>query len=48
MRGGMMYGYTGNYIRVKAPYDRSVINKICRVKLLSMDENHDLLAEVLG
>ena len=48
MRGGMMLGYTGNYIRVKAPYDRAAINKICRVKMLSMDENHDLLAEVLA
>ena len=44
----MMYGYTGNYIRVKAPYDKAVINRICRVKMLSMDENHDLLAEVIG
>ena len=33
MRGGMMFGYTGNYRRVKAPYDRSRINTICRVRL---------------
>jgi threonylcarbamoyladenosine tRNA methylthiotransferase MtaB len=48
MRGGMMYGYTGNYVRVKAPYDKSAINRICRVKMLSMDENNDIVAEVLG
>ena len=47
MRGGMMYGYTGNYIRVKAPYRRDLINTICRVKLTSIDENHDVMAEIL-
>ncbi len=30
VRGGMMFGYTGNYRRVKAPYDRSRINTITR------------------
>lgn len=48
MRDGMMYGYTGNYIRVKAPYRRDCINRICRVKLLSIDESHDVMAEILG
>lgn len=47
MRGGMMYGYTGNYVRVKAPYRRDLINNICRVKLLSIDEKGDVLAEIL-
>lgn len=28
-KGGMMYGYTGNYIRVERPYDRDKIGKIC-------------------
>ncbi|MBE6225036.1 MAG: tRNA (N(6)-L-threonylcarbamoyladenosine(37)-C(2))-methylthiotransferase MtaB [Bacteroidales bacterium] len=28
-KGGMMYGYTGNYIRVERPYDRNKIGKIC-------------------
>ena len=47
MRGGMMFGYTGNYRRVKAPYDRSRINTICRVRLGEMDESHDLMGEIL-
>ena len=47
MRGGMMYGYTGNYIRVKAPYRRDLINGISRVKLVSIDEQHDVMAEIL-
>ena len=47
MRGGMMYGYTGNYIRVKAPYRRDLINRICRVKLSSIGEDCDVVAEIL-
>ena len=47
MRGGMMFGYTGNYRRVKAPYDRSRINTITRVQLTGMDENHDLTGEIV-
>ncbi len=27
-KGGMMYGYTGNYIRVERPYDKSKIGQI--------------------
>ena len=47
MRGGMMYGYTGNYVRVKVPYDKRYINQICRVKLGEIDSEHDLKAEIL-
>ena len=25
----MMYGYTGNYIRVERPYDKNKIGQIC-------------------
>lgn len=46
LRGGMMFGYTGNYRRVKAPYDRSRINTLCAVKLGQMDESHDLWGEI--
>ena len=28
-KGGMMYGYTGNYIRVERPYDKNKIGQIC-------------------
>lgn len=47
-RNGMMFGYTGNYRHVRAPYDSSKVNKISKVKLLEMDENHDLVGEILG
>ena len=46
MRGGQMFGFTGNYRRVRAPYDRRRINTICRVKLLSMDDSCDLIGEI--
>ncbi|MBO4767979.1 MAG: tRNA (N(6)-L-threonylcarbamoyladenosine(37)-C(2))-methylthiotransferase MtaB [Bacteroidales bacterium] len=32
-RGGMMSGYTGNYIRVERPYDASLIGRIVEVVL---------------
>jgi len=47
IKGGMMFGYTGNYVRVKMPYRRDLINKIARVRLTSMDDNHDLNAEIV-
>ena len=47
IKGGMMFGYTGNYVRVKMPYRRDLINQICRVRLVSMDENHDVNAEIV-
>ena len=47
MRGGMMFGFTGNYIRVKAPYERAFINRICRVRLGAMDGMHDLAGEIV-
>lgn len=30
-KGGMMYGYTGNYIKVEKPYDKSMIGEIVTV-----------------
>ena len=47
MRGGMMFGFTGNYIHVKAPYERAFINRICRVRLGTMDGTHDLAGEIV-
>lgn len=46
-RGGMMFGFTGNYRRVKVPYDAARVNTLCRVKLLDMDESHDLIGEIV-
>ena len=46
-RGGMMFGFTGNYRRVKAPYDPARVNTICRVALGEMDAAHDLAGQIL-
>lgn len=47
VRRGMLFGYTGNYCRFAAPYDRSLINRIVRVKPLGVEENDDLRGDVL-
>ena len=47
-RSGMMYGYTDNYLRVCAPYDHSLINNICRVKLTELTSDGDIRAEIVG
>ena len=33
LRGGKMFGYTSNYIRVERPYDREMIGKLIKVTL---------------
>ncbi len=48
MRGGWMFGFTGNYRRVKAPYDRTKINQLCRVKLIAIDDSDDLIGEIIN
>jgi threonylcarbamoyladenosine tRNA methylthiotransferase MtaB len=47
-RRGMMYGYTNNYLRVKCKYDTSKINQICMVRLLEIDTDGDIMAEIVG
>ena len=47
-RHGMMYGYTDNYLRVKCKYDTSKINQICMVRLVSLDADGDIQAEIVG
>lgn len=32
-KGGMMYGYTGNYIKVERPYDKTLIGNIVTITL---------------
>ena len=43
----MMSGYTGNYIRVKVPYRRDLINRISRVRLLEVDPAGEATAEIM-
>ena len=32
-KDGLMHGVTENYIKVERPYDASLVNKICRIRL---------------
>lgn len=38
-KGGFMSGFTENYIKVRAPYERSRVNAVCEVRLLRTDDN---------
>ena len=42
-----MTGFTGNYIKVKVPYNRKYINQIVKVKLISIEPNCDVLGEIV-
>lgn len=46
-RGGFMTGFTSNYIKVKVPYNRQYINKIVNVKLLSIEDNSDVVGQIV-
>ena len=47
MRGGFMTGFTGNYIKVRVPYDRSKINTICPVRLVAVEPSADVVGEII-
>ena len=47
-RSGMMYGYTDNYLRVKCKFDTSLINQICKVRLVDIDDDGDIRAQIVG
>ena len=44
-----MHGFTPNYLRVVAPLDEALINRISRVRLAGIDEieNDSFIAEML-
>ncbi len=46
-QGGWMLGYSNNYLRVKVPYKKELINNICRVRLLSVDDKCEMIGEVM-
>ncbi|MBE6188407.1 MAG: tRNA (N(6)-L-threonylcarbamoyladenosine(37)-C(2))-methylthiotransferase MtaB [Rikenellaceae bacterium] len=46
-RGGFMTGFTGNYIKVKVPYNRKYINQIVNVKLLEIESNCDVVGQIV-
>jgi len=44
---GVMHGFTDNYIRVNVPYDMSLANHIVNVKLLTLNDDLSVDAEVI-
>ena len=45
---GEMFGYTDNYLRVRADYDISKINAICRVRLDTITPDGDIRCIIVG
>jgi threonylcarbamoyladenosine tRNA methylthiotransferase MtaB len=43
--GGMMNGFTENYIKVKTPYDPLLVNELVEVKLTCIDADGEVLVE---
>ena len=46
-RGGDMFGFTENYIKVRTPFDRERINTITRVRLGALDADGVAQATIL-
>ena len=47
-RGGDMFGFTENYIKVRTPFDRERINTITRVRLGALDADGVAQATILS
>lgn len=47
-RGGMMFGFTDNYIRCKTPYVPSKVNTIEKTRLLSIDHDGVFIVDTDG
>lgn len=48
-KNSMMYGFTEHYVRVKLPYQKSLVNKIISVKLIEFDAQKGIMrGEIIG
>ena len=45
---GMMFGFTENYVKVKTPFDASLVNQFRKVKLATIDRDGIMKIEFLG
>jgi len=43
---GFLFGFTDNYIKVKIPFSKEFVQQKLKIKLLSFDENANILSEV--
>ncbi|MES2838566.1 MAG: tRNA (N(6)-L-threonylcarbamoyladenosine(37)-C(2))-methylthiotransferase MtaB [Bacteroidota bacterium] len=46
-KNGFMYGFTPNYVKVKVPFNASLINTLLKVKLTSFDEEGNVNCELV-
>ena len=46
-KGGHMYGFTANYIKVEIPYDAALANRITPVRLDAWNANQTALTATL-
>ena len=47
-KGGLMFGYTENYLRVEVPYQRELINRIVPVRLTGITNEGHMTAEMIA
>jgi len=47
-KNGFMHGFTDNYIKVKTPYDSSLINQLKEVQLKELDAEGNVMVEPAG
>ena len=45
-KNGFLYGFTDNYIKVKIPFSKDLTQKKINLKLLSFDENGNILSKI--
>jgi threonylcarbamoyladenosine tRNA methylthiotransferase MtaB len=44
---GFMHGFTDNYVKVKTPYDASLVNQLRKVQLKELDADGSVLVDIL-
>jgi threonylcarbamoyladenosine tRNA methylthiotransferase MtaB len=47
VKGGLMHGFTRNYIKTEIPYGKDLAGKILRVKLLNISETGNMAVEII-
>ena len=45
-KNGFLFGFTDNYIKVKVPFTEELVQKKINLKLLSFDENGNVLSKI--
>ena len=45
-KNGFLFGYTDNYIKVKIPFNKELVQQKLKIKLLSLDENGNIKSEI--